>query len=93
MKNKFISLILSIVLVLTLTGCELFPTNGNNINNNITNNITENTVTVGNISVEDLEDLVVTASAKVNDACIGITRTYETKVSGVTPEPVDSACS
>jgi len=93
MKNKFISLILSIVLVLTLTGCELFPTNGNNINNNITNNITENTVTVGNISVEDLEDLVVTASAKVNDACIGITRTYATKVSGVTYEQAESTGS
>ena len=77
MKKKLIRLFLIFSILFTLTGCEYLPSIGTSggITNNITNNITENTVTVGNISIADLEDLVVTATSKVYDACIGITRT------------------
>ena len=83
MKNKLIRLLFILTIILSLSSCYYFPSFGNdstdNVNNNITNNITENTVIVGEITVEDLENLSVTATKKVYDACIGITRTYTNK--------------
>ena len=65
MKKKLIRLFLIFSILFTLTVCEYLPSLGTSggITNNITNNITENTVTVGNISIADLEDLVVTATS------------------------------
>ena len=79
--NKIFSLLLVLVLI---SGCSLFPSSNNNsTNNNINNNITENTTIVGDITIEDMEKLTITAYEKVQKACIGVSLKVTTMQGGV----------
>ncbi len=89
--NKFICLLLLLIFV---SSCSLIPqtenpdTNntGNKGENNVTNNIIENTTVVGDININDLEDLTITAYEKVKKACVGISFKALVTVDGITFE-------
>ena len=75
-KNKILLFIITLVLLLCIGGCIYEgPSNsqGSNVTNKVTNEITQTVVDYNsNITVEDLEDAVTTATKMVENAVIGI---------------------
>ena len=71
--NKVICLLMLLVLISSCSFSNIFGNNSTTTQNNVTNNITENTTIVGDITIEDMEKLSVTAYEKVSKACVGIT--------------------
>ena len=75
-KNKFILIVITIVLVLCLGSC-LYqgPVNqGSDVTNKVTNEITQSVVDYDSkVTIEDLEDAVTVATKMVENSVIGVT--------------------
>ena len=84
--NKFICLLMLLVLISGCSFSNIFGNNSTSTQNNVTNNITENTTVVGDITIEDMEKLSITAYEKVSKACVGITLKLIETSSGVVYE-------
>ena len=74
MKFKKLLYVGCLTILVSLSSCSVIlgSTTGTNSTNNITNK-----VTVGEITIGDLEDAVTVAYEKVQDSCIGITRKFD----------------
>lgn len=94
-KNSKVFLILILFFgLLMISSCTLSTTiKTNEIKNNVTNEITNQVVSVGEISITNLEEALEVAFEKVNDACVGVIRKYKTTVSGVEVEQPDATGS
>ncbi len=96
-KKNLIKINLMIVMIVCLgflSCCTSFrKVTTNEIKNNITNEITNEVVSVGDISINDLETALEVAYQKVSDACVGIVRRIITTISGTTVEQPDATGS
>ena len=75
-RNKFILIVVVSFIMLIITGCIYDGPNKtvNDVTNKVTNEITQSVVDYNsNITIEDLEDAVTTATKMVENAVIGVT--------------------
>lgn len=83
MKKKLTTLFICLLLLFTITSCQIKQ----NIKNNIENEITNRVVNYEEITIKDLENAVETAYQRVENAVIGVClKKVNTLDSGVTSE-------
>ena len=83
MKKKLTTLFICLLLLFTITSCQIKQ----NIKNNIENEITNRVVNYEEITIKDLENAVETAYERVENAVIGVClKKVNTLDSGVTSE-------
>lgn len=83
MKKKLTTLFICLLLLFTITSCQI----KHNIKNNIENEITNRVVNYEEITIKDLENAVETAYERVENAVIGVClKKVNTLDSGVTSE-------
>lgn len=83
MKKKITSLLICLLLLFTITSCQLKQ----NVKNNVENEITNRVVNYEEITIKDLENAVETAYERVENAVIGVClKQVNTLDSGVTSE-------